>query len=82
MEIIRDSSGNIEYLDYEESELIDRPLWWQLKGLSYTASGYGSKIPTSKMIKHNGRLKRIYVICYSNAGSAFILDKGKRLFLR
>lgn len=37
-----------------------KPLWWQNKGLQYTATGYGSKIPTEYLIRHNNRLKRVY----------------------
>lgn len=46
-------------------------------------SGYGSKLPTSWMLrlKGNHRWHRVYVIQYSNAGSAYILSKGKMLFL-
>ena len=34
-------------------------------------TGYGSKLPTSKMIRlADGKWRRVYVICYSNAGSA------------
>ena len=45
--------------------------------------GYGAKIPTRYMIKYGyPRIwHRVYVICYSNAGSAYILYRGKRLFL-
>ncbi len=28
---------------------------WQKQGLSYTATGYGSKIPTQYKVKYNGR---------------------------
>ena len=72
----------LHYLEYKQDELIDRPLWWQLKGLSYTVSGYGGKIPTSKMIRHAGRLKRVYCMIYSNLGTCYILDHGNRLILR
>lgn len=56
-------------------------LWWQKKGLQYTASGYGKKIPTSHMLKVKGRWYRVYVMQYSNAGSAYIVKNGRTLFL-
>jgi len=72
----------LTYLDYRKEDLIERPLWWHLKGLSYTASGYGGKIPTTHMIRHSGRLKRVYVMIWSNSGTAYVLDHGRRLILR
>jgi hypothetical protein len=61
---------------------VDRPLDWQKRGLSYTASGYGSKIPTSRIaICNDGRERRIYCRVYSNAGSCFIVYKGNPLFV-
>ena len=51
-------------------------LWWQEKGLSFTASGYGKRIPTQWMIKFNGKWRRVYMYQISNSGSAFI---GKSL---
>lgn len=51
------------------------PLWWQLQGLSYTASGYGSRIPTRYMVKFNNRWRRVYCAIYSNNGSLFIGKK-------
>lgn len=48
------------------------PLWWQVKGLSFTASGYGVRIPTSYMIKWLGRWRRVYACQISNSGSLYI----------
>ena len=48
------------------------------KGFSYTgrnANGYGSKIPTDWMICINKRWHRVYVVCYSNIGTAYIKTK-------
>lgn len=78
----QNKGNNMEYLEVKQSELIDKPLWWQLRGLSYTASGYGGKIPTTKMVKHKGRLKRIYIMIYSNSGTAYILDGKTKLIIR
>jgi hypothetical protein len=54
-------------------------LWWQEKGLSYTASGYGAKIPSARMVYIDGRWRRVYVTQYGNAGSAWILVKGVKV---
>jgi hypothetical protein len=45
------------------------------------ASGYGRKIPTSWLLHVSGRWRRVYVVCYSNAGSAYIVVRGERYFL-
>lgn len=45
-------------------------------------SGYGSKLPTSWQLQlKDKRWRRVYVILWSNSGSAYILVKGERLFL-
>lgn len=51
-----------------------RPLWWQAQGLQYTASGYGRRIPTQWVVQLPGsaRWRRVYVCCYSNAGTAYV----------
>ena len=50
------------------------PLWWQARGLSFTASGYGRRIPTTRMLQLPGspRWRRVYVCIYSNAGTAYV----------
>jgi hypothetical protein len=45
-------------------------------------SGYGSKLPSRWMLQIDGkRWHRVYIICYSNSGSAYILIKGEQHFL-
>ena len=57
----------------ERVEVAERPLEWQTRGLSYTASGYGKKIPTSYVIKRAGdhRWRRVYCTVYSNNGTCW-----------
>jgi hypothetical protein len=52
------------------------PLWWQEKGLTYTRSGYGRRIPTAYMVQLPGspRWRRVYVCVYSNAGTCYVED--------
>jgi len=52
------------------------PLWWQKRGLSYTATGYGSRIPTVYMVQWQGRWRRVYAACYGNAASTYIGKAG------
>ncbi len=59
-------------------------LWWQARGLSYTASGYGRKIPTSLQVRIPDRLGRmrwcrVYCCIYSNAGTCYVDRKGEAM---
>lgn len=53
-------------------EARESSLWWQDRGLSFTATGYGSRIPTRYMVRFNGRWRRVYCRQYSNAGTLYI----------
>lgn len=55
-----------------EVESKDAPMPHHKLGLSYTASGYGKRIPTRTMVKFEGKWRRVYVCRYSNAGTAYI----------
>lgn len=46
-----------------------------------SATGYGSKIPIGYELLIDRRWYRVYVVQYSNAGSAYVKVGGKRLFL-
>lgn len=72
----------ITYLVKDECQLevvgcFEDLLWWQKKGLMYTTTGYGKKIPTQYMVRHRGRNKRVYNCIFSNSGLLYIRDKGK-----
>lgn len=60
----------------ESVDAIVLPLPWQERGLSYTASGYGARIPTRYMIRYLGRWRRVYCCQYGNSGTCYI---GKSL---
>ena len=57
-------------------EAKEAPLWWHNKGLSYTASGYGARIPSTVMVKWAGRWRRVYIACFGNSGTAYIGKPG------
>lgn len=69
--------------DYSNEALISKglmkevPLWYHLKGLSQTASGYGRKLTSRFMIKDKNRWKRVYVCQYSNAGTTYFVRNGE-----
>lgn len=59
-----------------------QPLDWQKAGLQFTASGYGSKIPTELVLKcADGRQRRVYATCYSNCPSLWVNVGGLKRFL-
>jgi len=62
-------------------ETIERPLWWQERGLSYTASGYGKRIPTTKMVRYQGKWRRVYCCIYSNVGTCYIGKLSDKLYI-
>jgi hypothetical protein len=47
---------------------------WQAAGRSFTATGYGRRIPTTRRVQLPGspRWRRVYVCIYSNAGTAYV----------
>lgn len=49
--------------------------------LSTSATGYGPKIPTRYMIRYGAHWKRVYVMIYGNAGSAYIVHRHEDLHL-
>jgi hypothetical protein len=61
----------------DTTDLESCPLWWQKQGLSYTASGYGRKIPTRYKLSLNGRKYRVYCCISSNNGTCYIVRKGE-----
>jgi hypothetical protein len=72
----------ITYLE-EPYELIDKPLGFHLMGLQETASGYGAKLTSRRVVRFpNGSERRVYITCYSNVGSAWIHLNGRRVYLR
>lgn len=75
-----DNGGNLLYITPED--VTQHPLPWQEKGLSYTASGYGNKIPTSRMVKLGKRWYRVYCCIYSNAGTSYIIKDKKKYVIR
>jgi len=72
---------NNNHLYVYSYELYDNPLPWQKQGLSQTQSGYGKKLTARSMIHFEGKLRRLYVTCFSNTGSTWFMYKGKHIFV-
>lgn len=70
----RDAFGELIYLT--PFATIDKPAPQSGKNVS----GYGSKIPCSKMIQteQNGIFRRVYCRIFSNIGTCYIVVKGER----
>ncbi len=49
--------------------------------LNSSRTGYGGKIATSWKIKIGGRWYRVYVMIFSNSGTAYVFVKDKRHLL-
>lgn len=75
----------VEYIQKIENFKIE-PLWWQKAGKLYTATGYGSKIPTEYMIKVSDdcgrRWHRIYCSIHSNSGVLYIILKKQVRYIQ
>lgn len=59
-------------------------LWWHKSGLSFTRSGYGSKIPTSHMVQLPGsnRWRRVYCCIWSNSGTCYVTQGDDWIVIR
>lgn len=44
--------------------------------------GYGNRIKTHWMVRIDGRLRRVYCICWSNSGSLYVTINKKRVFVQ
>lgn len=68
------NTGELVRLICSGPAVMVRPLWWQEKGLSYSATGYGSKIPTRYMVRTvDQKWRRVYCAIFSNVGSTYVM---------
>lgn len=45
--------------------------------------GYGSKLPSAWMLQLDGkRWHRVYTVCWSNAGTSYVIDRGQPHYLQ
>lgn len=70
------------YIGSKQLETIADLMPHHKKGLSYTATGYGGKIPTEHKVKYNGRYHRVYCAVFSNIGTLYIVSKGEKITVR
>lgn len=67
-----------ERLEFDPSDVKEASMWHHLAGLSWTATGYGRRIPTSRMVRWKGIWRRVYCVIFSNIGTCYIVSKGQR----
>ena len=68
--------NEIDYIDTTDSRISET--WWQRRGLMYTATGYGKKIPTEYMVQCGDlRWRRVYCHIFSNSGTLYVIYNGK-----
>ncbi len=70
--------GGLDSLRTFSADAKESPLWWQERGMSYTASGYGKRIPTRYMVRLNGKWRRVYCCISSNIGTFYIGEFFKK----
>lgn len=74
--------GHLMHKIYAEREdLIEAPMWYHLKGLSETSSGYGRKLNSGLKISFNSRQYRLYVTIFSNSGTMWFKVKGQKIIV-
>lgn len=61
----------------KEVPVMDDPLPHHIADLSYTATGYGSRIPTRQKVFLNGKWRRVYCRIYSNIGTLYLRTPDK-----
>jgi hypothetical protein len=72
----------MEYLA-EPYTFEDKPLWWHKAGLTQTQTGYGKRLTSSLVVRlADGRTRRVYITCYSNAGSGWVVLDGRTQYVR
>lgn len=64
--------GTADTFNTARAEYKRAPMRHHRAGLTYTATGYGKRIPTEHMIEHNGRWRRVYCCVFSNIGTLYI----------
>lgn len=69
--------GSFDTFWTKEVPVKDDPLPHHVAGLSFTRTGYGSRIPTRQKVFFNGKWRRVYCRVYSNIGTCYLLTADK-----
>ncbi len=68
-------------LDLDALQVKEELLPWQKRGLMYTATGFGDKIPTSKKVLYASKWRRIYCSIFSNSGTCYIVHNKTKIIV-
>lgn len=72
-------AGELVRLNCSGPAVMVKELSWQKMGLSYTATGYGSKIPTRYMVRTiDQKWRRVYCAIFSNNGTYYVMHGKKK----
>jgi hypothetical protein len=66
------ADGTADSFSTTRAEHKNAPMRHHLQNLQFTATGYGKRIPTPHMVKHNGKWRRVYCCIFSNIGTLYI----------
>lgn len=71
--------GTADTFSTTSAEYKHAPMQHHRAGLTYTATGYGQRIPTEHMIRTHGKWRRVYCCIFSNIGTLYIgkLSEGQ-----
>lgn len=77
------NAGELVRLNCCGPAVMVRELPWQKMGLSYTATGYGAKIPTRYMVRTvDQKWRRVYCAIFSNAGTTYVMHGKQKNYCR
>lgn len=60
----------------------EKVLPWQAARLTYTATGYGRRIPTRYMVRWGGKWRRVYASRISNVGTLYVGELADGIIVR
>ncbi len=78
-------SNSVKYLEdfiTEPHVFKHNPLWFHKQQLMQTSTGYGKKLATPWMLRIGKRWHRVYVMCFSNCGTSYVVWKGENYVIR
>lgn len=82
IEVVNQFTGTAYKKMYvDQSDLIEKPLWFHKRNLMQTRTGYGKNLKTEYMVRYNNKVHRIYYSNFSNSGTFYIKTKQGDIIL-
>jgi hypothetical protein len=79
MDFARNPDHTLMRIGVSPHDIKTKLLPWQTADLTYTATGYGAKIPTFHMIRICNVWRRVYCCIYSNVGTLYVILGGSKI---